>query len=94
MVCLDFFLEDKTNDIADHFVFKHHYITSALDCEVLCTILKAIHEKRNITVEMINRKKDRITETKVVPLQVMISVQNGVSTWSRRATASLPMQSS
>ena len=74
---LGFFLEDKTNDIADHFVFKHHYITSALDCEVLCMILKAIHEKRNITVEMINRKKDRITETKVVPLQVMISVQNG-----------------
>lgn len=71
------FLEDKTNDIADHFVFKHHYITSAMDSEVLCTILEAIHEKRNITVEMINRKKDRITETNVVPLRVMISVQNG-----------------
>ncbi|MFQ7839339.1 MAG: hypothetical protein ACLUJW_04035 [Mediterraneibacter faecis] len=39
-------------------------------------ILKAIHEKRNITVEMINRKKDRITETNVVPLRVMISVQS------------------
>ena len=48
-----------------------------MDSEVLCTILEAIHEKRNITVEMINRKKDRITETNVVPLRVMISVQNG-----------------
>ena len=56
------FLEDKTNNIADHFAFKHHYITSAMDSEALCMILKAIHEKRNITVEMINRKKDRITE--------------------------------
>lgn len=71
------FLKDKTNDIADHFAFKHHYITGAMDSEVLCTILEAIHEKRNITVEMITRKKDRITETNVVPLRVMISVQSG-----------------
>ena len=71
------FLEDKTNNIADHFAFKHHYITSAMDSEALYMILKAIHEKRNITVEMINRKKDRITETNVVPLRVMISVQSG-----------------
>ena len=48
-----------------------------MDSEVLCMILKAIHEKRNITVEMINRKKDRITETNVIPLRVMISVQSG-----------------
>ena len=71
------FLEDKTDNIADHFAFKHHYITSAMDSEVLCMILKAIHEKRNTTVEMINRKKDRITETNVIPLRVMISVQSG-----------------
>ena len=71
------FLEDKTDNIADHFAFKHHYITSAMDSEVLCMILKAIHEKRNITVVTINRKKDRITETNVVPLRVMISVQSG-----------------
>lgn len=71
------FLKDKTNATADHFAFKHHYITGAMDSEVLCTILEAIHEKRNITVEMINRKKDRITETNVVPLRVMISVQSG-----------------
>ena len=71
------FLKDKTIVTADHFAFKHHYITSAMDSEVLCTILKTIHEKRMITVEMINRKKDRITETNVVPLRVMISVQSG-----------------
>lgn len=71
------FLKDKTNATADHFAFKHHYITSAMDSEVLCTILETIHEKRNIAVEMINRKKDRITEMNVVPLRVMISVQSG-----------------
>ena len=71
------FLEDKTDDTADYFAFKHHYITGAMDSEVLCMILQAIREKRNVTVETINRKKDRITETKVVPLRVMISVQSG-----------------
>ena len=70
------FLRDKTKDRADHFAFKHHYITGAMDSEVLCTILEAIHEK-TITVEMIHRKKDHITETKVVPLRVMLSVQSG-----------------
>ena len=71
------FLRDKTKDRADHFAFKHHYITGAMDSEVLCTILEAIHEKRTITVHMIHRKKDHITETKVVPLRVMLSVQSG-----------------
>ena len=71
------FLEDRTDEIADRFAFKHHYITGAMDSEVLCMILEAIHEKRNITVELMNRKKDRMTETDVVPLRVMISVQSG-----------------
>lgn len=71
------FLKDRTNEAADHFAFKHHYITGAMDSEVLCTILEAIHEKRNITVQMINRKKNCVTETNVIPLRVMISVQSG-----------------
>lgn len=71
------FLEDRTDENANRFAFKHHYITGAMDSEVLCIILEAIHEKRNITVELMNRKKDRMTETDVVPLRVMISVQSG-----------------
>lgn len=71
------FLEDRTDENANRFAFKHHYITGAMDSEVLCTILEAIHEKRNITVELMNRKKNRMTETDVVPLRVMISVQSG-----------------
>ncbi len=71
------FLEDRTDEIADCFAFKHHYITGAMDSEVLCMILEAIHEKRNITIELMNRKKDRVTETNVVPLRIMVSVQSG-----------------
>ena len=68
MVVIGSFLKDKTNDIADNFAFKHHYITGAMDSEVLCTILEAIHEKRNVTVEMLHRRKNRVTESNVVPL--------------------------
>lgn len=71
------FLKDKTNDTADYLSFKHHYITGAMDSEVLYMILEAISEKRNIKVEMINRKKNRVNETNVVPLQIMLSVQSG-----------------
>ena len=71
------FLKDKTNDTADYLSFKHHYITGAMDSEVLYMILEAISEKRNIKVEMINRKKNRVNETNVVPLRIMLSVQSG-----------------
>ena len=71
------FLKDKTNDTADYLSFKHHYITGAMDSEVLYMILEAISEKRNIKVEMINRKKNRVNETNVVPLRIMLGVQSG-----------------
>lgn len=86
---LDFFLEtapcgvigsfllDKTARHESCFAFKHHYITGAMDSEVLCAIFAAMHEKRMITVETINREKDRVSEGHLVPLRVMISVQGG-----------------
>ncbi len=71
------FILDKTEPESSHFAFKHHYITSTMDSEVLCNLLCAIHDKRNITVETINRNKDRILENHVIPLRIMISVQSG-----------------
>ncbi len=74
------FLLDKkkrSNTDANYFAFKHHYITGAMDSEVLCNVFDAIHDKRSITIETINRHKDRISENHVVPLRVMISVQSG-----------------
>jgi len=87
--CLDFFSEvapcgvvgsyllDKVDAHDKHFAFKHHYITSAMDSEILFSLFNAMREKRNITLETINRHKDRITENHVVPLKVFISVQSG-----------------
>lgn len=71
------YLLDKTEQSESHFAFKHHYITGTMDSEVLYSIFLAIREKRSITLETINRHKDRITENHVIPIKVMISVQSG-----------------
>lgn len=71
------YLLDKREAHNEHFAFKHHYITGALDSEIICLLLIAISEKRNIILESTNRRKDRITEKQVVPLRIMVSVQSG-----------------
>jgi hypothetical protein len=71
------YLLDKTEPRDGYFAFKHHYITSAMDSEIVCTLLTAISEKRNITIETINRHTDIISESHVVPLRIMASVQSG-----------------
>lgn len=71
------FLLDKQEAHEGRFAFKHHYISRAMDSEIICSLLLAISEKRSITLETINRHKDKITESQVVPLKIMISVQGG-----------------
>ena len=61
----------------DCFAFKHHYITSTLDSDILCQIFDAMRKKQAITITVINRKNGRETKNSIVPLRVMISVQNG-----------------
>lgn len=87
--CLDFFSEvspcgvvgsyllDRTDNHQKHFAFKHHYITSAMDSEILAQLFDAIRQKLHITLNTINRQKETITENQVVPLKVFVSVQNG-----------------
>ena len=71
------YLLDRADSHGEHFAFKHHYITSTMDSEIVCALLTAISEKRNITLETINRHKGRTSEAHVVPLRIMISVQSG-----------------
>lgn len=59
------------------FTFKHHYITSAMDSEIVCSLFQAIREKRYITIESMNRKKDSKVEKHVVPLQIRAGAQSG-----------------
>ena len=72
------YLLDKTGHHEEgYFAFKHHYITGVMDSEILCTVFEAMADKKYITMETINRHKDRISENHVVPLRIMISSQSG-----------------
>ena len=71
------YLLDKLDAHDEHFAFKHHYITGAMDSEILCSLFMAMSEKRSITMETVNRHQDRITENHVIPLRIMISAQSG-----------------
>lgn len=71
------FLLDKIDDHDNRFAFKHHYITGTIDSEILYIIFSAISEKRGITLEMINRNRDRDINIYVIPIKIMLSVQSG-----------------
>ena len=71
------YLLDKLDAHDEHFAFKHHYITGAMDSEIICSLFMAMSEKRSITMETVNRHQDKITENHVIPLRIMISAQSG-----------------
>ncbi|MBO6157859.1 MAG: WYL domain-containing protein [Firmicutes bacterium] len=71
------YLLDKLDAHDEHFAFKHHYITGAMDSEIVCLLFEAISGKRSITMETINRHKDKISEKHVIPLRIMISAGSG-----------------
>jgi DNA-binding transcriptional ArsR family regulator len=66
------FLLDRAKPHTELFAFKHHYITQALDSDILCTVFEAINQRCKITVETINA-----STRSIVPLRVYVSVQNG-----------------
>ncbi len=71
------FLLDRTEEHEDHFAFKHHYITQALDSEILCSLFSAMHNKNEVEISNLNRKSEAPVTIRLVPLNIFISVQNG-----------------
>ncbi|MDD4511310.1 MAG: WYL domain-containing protein [Oscillospiraceae bacterium] len=71
------FLLDKTDPHGEHFAFKHHYITEALDSEILYALLEAMHGRQFVELKTVNRRKGRTAAQKVLPLRIFISVQSG-----------------
>ena len=71
------FILDKTEDKADNFTFKHHYITGAIDSGVMATLFTAMREKRAVTVSNLSRRRDLPRRNRIIPLRIFISVQNG-----------------
>ena len=71
------YLLDKLPAHTGSFVFKHHYMTGALDSGVLATLFTAMREKRVVTVSNMSRRADEPRKNRVIPLRIFISVQNG-----------------
>lgn len=71
------FLLDKQEEKNDNFSFKHHYITSAMDSDVMATLFKAMHEKSVVTLDNLSRRAEEPRRNRLIPLRILISVQNG-----------------
>lgn len=71
------FLLDKYRKNDTYFGFKHHYITGALDSDILAYLFDAMHRKCEITVTNISSRSGISREIHMIPLRIFISVQNG-----------------
>ncbi len=71
------FLLKKYDKSESFFDFKHHYITSAIDSEVLTDIFSAMSEKRFVTLINRGKGKNEPRTLHLLPLRVFIGVQNG-----------------
>ena len=71
------FLLDKLGRPSEHISYKHHYISSALEGEILCSLFDAMRERRFVRLTSASRRRARATEQTAVPLRVYVSVQNG-----------------
>lgn len=71
------FLQDKGQAQPELFSFKHHYITQALDSDVMATLFDAIHSHRYITADNFGKRTSEVKTVRLVPLKIFISAQNG-----------------
>lgn len=71
------YLLDRLPEHESPFVFKHHYMTAALDSEILCTLFLAMRDKRYVTLDVFRKKKKQTVEKRALPLRILVSVQSG-----------------
>lgn len=71
------FLLDKAGSCGDYFAFKHHYITGALDSDILLSLLEAMHQKQFVQITALNRRSAAAAMCEIAPLRIYLSVQSG-----------------
>ncbi len=71
------YLLDKQQAGSDCFTFKHHYITSAIDSDILCSLFAVMAKDAYAEIMTVGHKRKTPKAVRVVPLQIFISVQNG-----------------
>ena len=71
------FILDKMQERSHLFSFKHHYITGAMDSGVAAALFEAMRKKCAVRVANCARGRNEPRVISVVPLKILISVQNG-----------------
>lgn len=71
------FLQDRQPLHPELFTFKHHYITQAMDSDVMATLFEAIRSHRYIIIDNLSKHSNGLRTVRLVPLKIYISAQNG-----------------
>lgn len=71
------FLQDRIPKHRELFSFKHHYITQAIDSDVMATLFDAIRGHKYVTIDNLGKHSKEIRTIRLVPLKIFISAQNG-----------------
>ena len=65
------YLIDRENEVLEScFQFKHHYITHALETDVLCLLFEAMSNKSAVVITNYSRRAGEEREWEVVPLKM------------------------
>lgn len=71
------FMLDRLEDHSSIFRFKHHYITQALDSEIMYMTLCAISRQKKVQAEIISRSGGLAQKLVLTPLKIFISTAGG-----------------
>lgn len=66
------YIQDKFDDVPNHFCFKHNYLLFAPDSGIMLDLLLAINEHKRVELELLHNKRRAI-----LPLKIFISTQGG-----------------
>lgn len=71
------YILDKLDMVPDVFRFKHHYIMTAVESEVLYELLEVINAGAKCEIEMFSSRQNRLKKYSVMPMKIYVSTHNG-----------------
>lgn len=82
------YLEDRLPEKCEAFRMKHHYIAQTLDSGLLCQLLDAMGQQRDVTIWHMGRDGKDANQQTLLPVYILHSVQDGrtyLVGWGRRS---------
>lgn len=71
------YILDKFESDSDMFSFKHHYIMTAAESEILYGLLEAINRGAGCEMEMFSSRQKKLRRCGVLPIKIYVSTYNG-----------------